>query len=68
MSQRFNIIYIIVNHFSKQIYTIPTNTELTSERMARIYQDNVFKLYSIPWKVISNQEPQFKSQFIKDLY
>ena len=57
MSQGFNAICIIVDHFSKQIYAIPTNTELTSEGMAKIYQDNVFKLYSIPWKVISDQEP-----------
>ena len=48
MSQRFNVIYIIVDHFSKQIYVIPTNTELTSEGMAKIYQYNVFKLHDIP--------------------
>ena len=54
MSQGFNTIYIIVNRFSKQIYAIPTNTELISEGMTKIYQDNVFKLHSIPQKVISD--------------
>ena len=54
MSQGFNTIYIIVDRFSKQIYAIPTNTELISEEMAKIYQDNVFKLYSILQKVISD--------------
>ena len=68
ISQRFNAIYIIVNHFSKQIHIIPTNTELTLERMAKIYWDNVFKLHSILWKVISDQRPQFESWFMKDLY
>ena len=48
ISQGFNTIYVIVDHFSKQIHTIPTNTKLTSERMAKIYRDNVFKLYNIP--------------------
>ena len=57
MSQGFNVICIIVDHFSKQIHVIPINTKLTSERIAKIYWDNVFKLHSIPWKVISNQEP-----------
>ena len=47
ISQRFNTICIIVDCFSKQIHAIPTNTELTLERMAKIYRDNVFKLYSI---------------------
>ena len=37
MSQGFNTIYIIVDHFSKQIHAIPTNTKLTSEEMAKIY-------------------------------
>ena len=48
ISQGFNAIYVIVDHFSKQIHIIPTNTELTSEGMVKIYQDNVFKLYGIP--------------------
>ena len=37
MSQGFNAIYVIVDYFSKQIHTILTNTELTLERMAKIY-------------------------------
>ena len=36
--------------------------------MAKIYQDNIFKLHSIPRKVISDRESQFKSQFMKNLY
>ena len=54
MSQKFNAICIIVDHFSKQIHAIPTNTELTSEGMTKIYQDNIFKLHSIPQKVIND--------------
>ena len=37
MSQGFNTIYIIIDYFNKQIYTIPTNTELISEEIAKIY-------------------------------
>ena len=36
--------------------------------MTKIYQDNVFKLHGILQKVISDREPQFESQFMKDLY
>ena len=68
MSQGFNTICIIIDCFSKQIHAIPTNTELTSEEIAKIYWDNVFKLYGILWKVISDQGPQFESHFMKDLY
>ena len=37
ISQEFNAIYIIVDCFSKQIYAIPTNTKLTSEKITKIY-------------------------------
>ena len=55
MSQGFNVIYVIVDRFSKQIHAIPTNIELTLEGMAKIYQNNIFKLHGIPRKVISDQ-------------
>ena len=57
MSQGFNTIYIIIDHFSKQIHAIPTNTELTLEGIAKIYRDNIFKLYGIPQKVINDWGP-----------
>ena len=57
MFQEFNAICVIVDHFSKQIHAIPTNTKLTLEGIAKIYQNNVFKLYSILWKVISDWGP-----------
>ena len=47
ISQGFNVICVIVDCFGKQIHIIPINTKLTSKGMAKIYQDNVFKLYSI---------------------
>ena len=37
MLQEFNTICVIIDHFSKEIYTIPTNTELTLEEMSKIY-------------------------------
>ena len=37
ISQGFNAIYVIVDHFNKQIHIIPTNTELTLDRIAKIY-------------------------------
>ena len=67
-SRGFNAICVIVDRFSKQIHAIPTNTELTSEGMAKIYRDQVFRLHGIPRKVISDRGPQFESSFMKDLY
>ena len=47
MSQEFNAICVIIDYFNKQIYAIPTNIKLILEGIAKIYQDNIFKLYGI---------------------
>ena len=67
-SQGHNAICVIVDRFSKQVHAIPTTIEITSEGIARILRDHVFKLHGIPEKVISDRGPQFVSSFMKDLY
>ena len=67
-SKGFNAICVIVDRFSKQIHALPTNMELTSEGLARIYRDQVFRLHGIPRKIISDRGPQFESNFMHDLY
>ena len=44
-SQGYNAICVVVDHFTKQIHVLPTNTTITSEGMARLYRDHVFKLH-----------------------
>ena len=42
-------------------------TIVLSKEIARIYQDNIWKLYGVLWKVFSDRGPQFASRFMKDL-
>ena len=37
------------------------------EGIAKIYRDEIWKLYRIPKKILSNRELQFASRFIKEL-
>lgn len=67
-SQGNDAIAVIVNRFTKQIIVIPTMINLTSEGMARIFRDNVFKHHGIPKKIISDRGPQFASKFMADFY
>src|SRR3954470_8606614 len=53
-SQGFNAIFVIVNHFSKQIHAILINTSLMAEGYAQICRDHVFQLHGISERVISN--------------
>jgi len=44
-----------------------TTTSISSEEIAKIYQDKIWKLYRIPRKILSNKRPQFASKFMKEL-
>ena len=63
-----NAIMVIVDHFSKMIRLFPISTEITSQGMAKIFRDEIFKLHGIPKKVISDRGPQFVLLFMKELY
>ena len=41
---------------------------ITTQGVATLYQDNIFKEHGLPKKVISDQGPQFVSSFMKELY
>ena len=59
---------IVVNYFSKMIWLFLVSTKITSQGMAKIFRDEIFKLHSIPKKVISDRGPQFVLSFMKELY
>ena len=63
-----NTIMVIVDRFSKMIQLFLVSTEITSQGMAKIFRDEVFKLHGIPKKVISDRGPQFVLSFMKELY
>ena len=63
-----NDIMVIVDQFSKMIRLFPMTTEITSQGVAKIFRDEIFKLHRIPHKVISDWGPQFISSFMKELY
>jgi len=37
------------------------------EEIAKIYQDEIWKLHRIPRTILSDREPQFTSRFIENL-
>ena len=59
-SHGYNAICVVVDNFTKQIHVLPINTTITSEGMARLWHDHVFKLH--------DTDPQFDLCFMKDLH
>jgi len=42
-------------------------TNISSEEIAKIDKDKIWKIYSVPRKILSNKELQFTSKFIEEL-
>jgi len=41
-------------------------TNVSSEGIAKIYRDDIWKLHGIPSKILSNRGPQFASKFMEE--
>ncbi len=53
-SKGFNAIMVVVDRFTKKAYFIPTNTTLTSNGVAVLFRDHIFREHGILEKVISD--------------
>ena len=60
-------ILVIVDCFTKMIRLKATTTSLSSEGVAKIYRDKIWKIHGIPKMILSDCGPQFASKFMKDL-
>jgi len=59
-------IMVIVDRFMKMIQLKMATMNISSEGIAKIYKDEVWKLYRIPRKILSDREPQFVSKFMEE--
>ena len=65
-SNGMDVIIVIVDQFMKMIRLKAAMTNVSSEVIATIYSDNIWKLYRIPRKILSDRGPQFTSKFIEE--
>jgi len=68
LSQGYDSIMVVVDRLSKMVHVVPTNATLSSEGLARLFRDNVWKHHGLPEQVISDRGPQFVSGFMRELY
>jgi len=66
-SEDKDAILVVVDQFSKMIRLMATTTSISSSEVTRIYQDDIWKIHSIPRKIISDRGPQFASTFMGEL-
>ena len=57
LAQRYNSILVVVDRLTKMIYFISTIEKTSAEGLARLFRDNVQKLYRLPKSIILDKEP-----------
>ena len=65
-SNGMNVIVVIINQFTKMIQLKATTINISSEGIAKIYRDNIWKLHGVPRKILSDQGPQFALKFMEE--
>lgn len=65
----FDSIMVVVDHgISKgTVMVLTTKTGLTAQRTAQLFLDNVYARFGLPDEILTDQEPQFDSEFWKVL-
>ena len=56
-----------MNWFTKIIRLRATTTVVSSKEITKIYRDNIWKIYRVLRKILSNKGSQFTLQFMEDL-
>ena len=62
-----DVIMVIVDRFRKMIQLKVMTTNISSEEIAKIYRNKIWKIHGVPKKILSNREPQFASRFMEEL-
>jgi hypothetical protein len=66
-AQGYNAIFVVCNHYSKQVYIIPTTSKTSSLGLTQLYYDHIWRLHGLPNSIISDCGPQFAAAFMKVL-
>ena len=60
-------ILVVYDWLSKMIHFVATTKGTSAEGLARLFQDNVWKLHGLPESVVSDRGPQFAAELTKEL-
>ena len=66
-SNGMDAIVVIIDRFTKMIQLKTTMINISSEEIAKIYRDDIWKLHGISRKVLSDRGPQFALKFMEEL-
>jgi len=53
----YDMAFVVVDRLNKQAVSLPCFKTITVKDIARIYIDNIYRIYSAPKLIISNRGP-----------
>jgi len=62
-----DVILVVCDRLSKMTHFVATMEGTSAEGLARLFQDNVWKLHGLPESVVSDRGPQFAAELTKEL-
>ena len=67
LAQGYDLILVVVDRLTKIVHFISTTEKTSVERLARLFRDNVWKLYGLSKSIISGRGPQFVAGLMWEL-
>jgi len=67
IAQRYDSILVVVDRLTKMVHFISTTEKTSAEGLARLFRDNVWKLYGLPKSIISDRGPLFATGLMREL-
>jgi len=60
-------VLVVCDRLSKMMHFVAITEGTSAEGLARLFQDNVWKLHGLPESVVSDRGPQFAAELTKEL-
>ena len=67
LAQGYNTILVVVDQLTEIVHFIPTTEKITVEGLAKLFRDNIWKLYGLSESIILDRGPQFIAGLMKEL-
>ena len=61
-------IWVVVDRLTKMCKFIPTKTTVKTPELARLFVENVYRLYGLPANIISDRDQKFNSHFWRAVF